>query len=86
MKMGECTSLYMGIACGVLQGSVLGPKLFNMYVNDKFLNHDDTNIFCPGNNSNDLIVNNELRKLKNWMDGNKLSLNLSKLKVMLFSL
>ena len=48
---------------------------------------DDTNIFCSGSNIQELseLVTSELCKLKQWFDRNKLSLNLSKTKMMLFS-
>lgn len=95
VKLGEFTSQCLGIACGVPQGSVLGPKLFNLYINDIFcvskllkfiLFADDTNIFFSCDNYNTLIkiANEELVKLKTWMDINKLSLNLNKTKVMMF--
>jgi len=55
VQMGEFSSGYLHIACGVPQGSVLGPKLFNLYIDDIFnvsqlvkcvlLFADDTNIF-----------------------------------------
>lgn len=47
---------------------------------------DDTNILYANDNYNDLIevANQELAKIKSWMDINKLSLNLNKTKVMMF--
>lgn len=80
----------------VPQGSVLGHKLFLLYINeickvsDVFnfvLFADDTNVYCSGENLEQLIkvVERELHKLKSWFDSNKLFLNLSKTKFMVFS-
>lgn len=47
---------------------------------------DDTNIFCSGENLQQLVedVTKEINKVKIWFDRNKLSLNLNKTKIMLF--
>ena len=77
------------ITCGVPQGSILGPLLFLIYVNDipnvstslqYILFADDTNIFCSNPNLQTLVhmLNTELPKLSNWFKCNKLSLNLDK--------
>ena len=95
VKLGNYKSECLDIACGVPQGSVLGPKLFILYINDicqvsKLLSlvlfADDTNVFCSGDDLEKLQVeiNEELRKLKLWFDCNKLSLNVSKTNFMLF--
>ena len=93
--MGEYGSNRQLITCGVPQGSILGPKLFILYINDicKVSNilklvvfADDTNIFCSGEDIQEMIevVTEELDKLKFWFNLNKLSLNLSKTKYMIF--
>lgn len=95
VQIGQCTSNTLGIACGVPQGSVLGPKLFNLYINDIFnasqdlkliLFADDTSIFYSSESYNELIsvVNRELKVIKKWMDINKLSLNIEKTKAITF--
>lgn len=77
------------------QGSVFGPKLFILYLNDicKLSNifklvifADDTNLYCSGPDIAQLIsqVESELTKFKKWFDLNKLSLNEKKTKFMIF--
>lgn len=47
---------------------------------------DDTNLLCCGDNLEPLLdtVEKELKKLKSWFDANKLTLNLSKTKCIIF--
>jgi hypothetical protein len=99
VEMDGTRSDLLTITTGVPQGSILGPILFLIYINDvtkassyfKFILYaDDTSLYnnlrmniSPGDDPVN-IIDSELNKIYDWLAVNKLSLNIKKTKYMIF--
>ena len=95
VKFNGVKSEEMTITTGVLQGSVLGPLLFLLHINDiqyyselvsVILFADDTNVIYSHTCLKTLneILQIEMKKITNWLNVDKLSLNTTKTKYILF--
>lgn len=96
VKIGEYQSSLRNVTFGVPQGSILGPLLFLIYINnlsqiglkgDATLYADDTSLFYYGNSLNDIIsdAQSDLNLLSKWFKHNMLTVNVSKTNYIIFS-
>ena len=94
---GDTSSDKLDTSCGVPQGSIQGPLLFIIYLNDlpllsqelsTIMFADDTTFFLEHDNLESAvkIMSDNLADFAEWLRVNKLSLNTTKTKCMFFTL
>ena len=89
-------SSYRLLSKGVPQGSILGPLLFSLFINDlpdsvKYMMYhlfaDDVQIYRSFKQEDSIQslkeINEDLKLIQNWADGNKLLMNVSKTQAIL---
>ena len=95
VSFNNCQSEILNVSYGVPQGSILGPQLFIMYINDickvsqvfkYILFADDTNLLLCDRDLNELVrvINGGLEQLQPCVFVNRLSLNTSKTNYTIF--
>ena len=63
-QTGPHVSSRVGISCGVPQGSILGPILFRLYINDIYVSSDKLNFYLFANDTNILFATKNLKSLE----------------------
>ena len=95
MKLDCCCSEWANVLRGVPQGSILGPLLFLLYINDLpdvikkctvNMYADDVAIYFANKDMNEVAdsLNEDLAHIATWIDTNQLKLNIGKTQLMTF--
>ena len=95
VELNNHKSAYKPITCGVPQGSVLGPLLFLIYINDlpnccplgdTHIFADDTNVLFNATNADEILRKGQviMEQMNNWFVANKLTLNAKKSSFIIF--
>ena len=88
VKISGVFSEFRSVTCGVPQGSILGPFLFLIYVNDMkaavncklLLYADDSALLASSSDVSEIedVLSRELESVSEWLVENRLSLHLGK--------
>ena len=94
VEVGSVFSEFLPVSCGVPQGSILGPQLFLIYINDMNISlncklslyADDSALIYSHRDFVEIgtYLSQELAKCKLWLVDNKLSLHIGKTECLLF--
>ena len=94
-RLYSAVSTQMPVSIGVPQGPTIGPLMFIVYINDlttvlqsckSCMYADDTVLYCS-NVSNKTVrknLQNNINKVQQWCDTNRLTLNVAETKIMSF--